>query len=174
MKSGCDAATPRLTMVLGFVAGLCPSRIAPRTLPNRYYTSVPQWLLSAARISALVAANVLVSVAAIAAPCTGKGVELQVLGSGGPELEDKRASSSYLLWQDGRARILVDSGGGSASVSRVRMSRSSTQFCLLTCMSITAGTLPRSLGRPISSSATVSYRSTGRLGTPIFRRRAIL
>jgi ribonuclease BN (tRNA processing enzyme) len=41
-------------------------------------------------------------------------VELQVLGSGGPELEDKRASSSYLLWQDGRARILVDSGGGSA------------------------------------------------------------
>jgi ribonuclease BN (tRNA processing enzyme) len=41
-------------------------------------------------------------------------VELQVLGSGGPELEDQRASSSYLLWQDGRPRILVDSGGGSA------------------------------------------------------------
>jgi ribonuclease BN (tRNA processing enzyme) len=41
-------------------------------------------------------------------------VELQVLGSGGPELEDKRASSSYLVWHDGRPRILVDSGGGSA------------------------------------------------------------
>jgi ribonuclease BN (tRNA processing enzyme) len=41
-------------------------------------------------------------------------VQLQVLGSGGPELEDKRASSSYLIWQDGRPRILIDSGGGSA------------------------------------------------------------
>ena len=41
-------------------------------------------------------------------------MELQVLGSGGPELEDQRASSSYLIWQDGRPRILVDSGGGSA------------------------------------------------------------
>jgi ribonuclease BN (tRNA processing enzyme) len=28
-------------------------------------------------------------------------------------LQDKRASSSYLLWQDGRARALVDAGGGS-------------------------------------------------------------
>jgi len=51
---------------------------------------------------------------AFAATCTHKGVELQVLGSGGPELEDQRASSSYLVWQDGRPRILVDSGGGSA------------------------------------------------------------
>jgi ribonuclease BN (tRNA processing enzyme) len=51
---------------------------------------------------------------AAAASCTHKGVELQVLGSGGPELEDKRASTSYLVWQDGRPRIVVDSGGGSA------------------------------------------------------------
>jgi ribonuclease BN (tRNA processing enzyme) len=51
---------------------------------------------------------------ASAASCTRKGVELQVLGSGGPELEDKRASTSYLVWQDGRPRIVVDSGGGSA------------------------------------------------------------
>jgi ribonuclease BN (tRNA processing enzyme) len=41
-------------------------------------------------------------------------VQVQVLGSGGPELEDKRASSSYLVWQEGRPRILIDSGGGSA------------------------------------------------------------
>src|ERR1700756_4622487 len=53
-------------------------------------------------------------VAAAAATCSGHGVQLQVLGSGGPELEDKRASSSYLIWQDGRPRILIDSGGGSA------------------------------------------------------------
>ena len=46
--------------------------------------------------------------------CPSKGVCLQVLGSGGPELQDKRASSSYLIWQDGKARILIDAGGGSA------------------------------------------------------------
>ena len=49
-----------------------------------------------------------------AASCTHTGVEVQVLGSGGPELADKRASSSYLVLQDGRPRVLVDSGGGSA------------------------------------------------------------
>jgi ribonuclease BN (tRNA processing enzyme) len=46
--------------------------------------------------------------------CGSQGVAVQVLGSGGPELQDKRASSSYLVWQDGRARVLVDAGGGSA------------------------------------------------------------
>ena len=46
--------------------------------------------------------------------CGGEGIVVQVLGSGGPELQDKRASSSYLVWQDGQARVLVDAGGGSA------------------------------------------------------------
>jgi len=49
-----------------------------------------------------------------AQPCDREGVAVQVLGSGGPELEDKRASSSYLVWQDGQARVLVDAGSGSA------------------------------------------------------------
>jgi ribonuclease BN (tRNA processing enzyme) len=49
-----------------------------------------------------------------AAPACGQdGVWLQVLGSGGPELDDGRASSGYLIWQDGKARILVDLGSGS-------------------------------------------------------------
>ena len=51
---------------------------------------------------------------AAAQTCGSKGIVLQVLGSGGPELQDKRASSSYLIWQDGQARVLVDAGGGSA------------------------------------------------------------
>jgi ribonuclease BN (tRNA processing enzyme) len=46
--------------------------------------------------------------------CGSQGVVVQVLGSGGPELQDKRASSSYLVWEDGRARTLIDAGGGSA------------------------------------------------------------
>lgn len=39
-------------------------------------------------------------------------VVLQVLGSGGPIADDGRASSSYLVWHEGRARVLVDVGGG--------------------------------------------------------------
>lgn len=51
---------------------------------------------------------------AAAQTCGEHGVAAQVLGSGGPELQDKRASSSYLVWEDGQARVLVDAGGGSA------------------------------------------------------------
>lgn len=46
--------------------------------------------------------------------CGDDGVWLQVLGSGGPELDDGRASSGYLIWQNGKARILIDMGGGSS------------------------------------------------------------
>jgi ribonuclease BN (tRNA processing enzyme) len=65
-------------------------------------------------VAALIAAIALTPFTASAASCTRKGVEVQVLGSGGPELEDRRASTSYLVLQDGRPRLLVDSGGGSA------------------------------------------------------------
>lgn len=46
--------------------------------------------------------------------CPVEGHWLQVLGSGGPEVQDKRASTSYLVWIDGKARVLIDAGGGSA------------------------------------------------------------
>ena len=46
--------------------------------------------------------------------CGLQGVAVQVLGSGGPELQDKRASSSYLVWVDGQAKAVIDAGGGSA------------------------------------------------------------
>lgn len=49
----------------------------------------------------------------VKAACGKEGVWLQVLGAGGPELDDGRASSGYLVWRDGKARILVDMGGGS-------------------------------------------------------------
>jgi ribonuclease BN (tRNA processing enzyme) len=51
---------------------------------------------------------------AAAQSCGSQGVAVQVLGSGGPELQDKRASSSYLVWEDGQAKALIDAGGGSA------------------------------------------------------------
>jgi ribonuclease BN (tRNA processing enzyme) len=46
--------------------------------------------------------------------CEQNQVKLQVLGSGGPELSDGRVSSSHLIWVNGKARVLVDAGGGSA------------------------------------------------------------
>lgn len=41
-------------------------------------------------------------------------VNLQVLGAGGPEINDGLASSSFLLWIDGKAKVMVDAGGGSS------------------------------------------------------------
>lgn len=79
-------------------------------LPQRLFKSVmrlvyPTMLgLSAFLIVPLAQANT----------CGDHGLALQVLGSGGPEMQDKRASSSYLIWQDGKARVLIDAGGGSA------------------------------------------------------------
>ncbi len=54
------------------------------------------------------------SPSAAAQSCGSQGIAVQVLGSGGPELQDKRASSSYLLWEDGQAKAVIDAGGGSA------------------------------------------------------------
>lgn len=45
---------------------------------------------------------------------TARDVTLQVLGSGGPITDDDRAGTSYLLWVDGRSRVLVDLGGGAS------------------------------------------------------------
>ena len=39
-------------------------------------------------------------------------VEFEILGSGGPEI-DGRASTSYILWIDNEAKLLVDMGSGS-------------------------------------------------------------
>lgn len=46
--------------------------------------------------------------------CQAQQISLQVLGSGGPELPDGRASSSYLISQSGQAAILLDAGSGSS------------------------------------------------------------
>ena len=39
-------------------------------------------------------------------------VSLQILGSGGPIADDGRASTGYLVWIDGAARIMIDAGAG--------------------------------------------------------------
>ncbi|TKI68475.1 MBL fold metallo-hydrolase [Sulfurimonas crateris] len=42
----------------------------------------------------------------------GKNIRFEILGSGGPEI-DGRASTSYLLWIDDKAKLLIDLGSGS-------------------------------------------------------------
>ncbi len=44
--------------------------------------------------------------------CEGTPLAIQVLGSGGPIASDGRASTGYIVWIDGRSRIMVDVGGG--------------------------------------------------------------
>lgn len=46
------------------------------------------------------------------ARCGERGVAVQVLGSGGPDTRDGRASAGSIVWIGGRARVLVDVGGG--------------------------------------------------------------
>jgi len=41
-------------------------------------------------------------------------VSVQVLGSGGPELDDGRTSTGYVVWVNEKARIIVDAGSGSS------------------------------------------------------------
>jgi ribonuclease BN (tRNA processing enzyme) len=43
--------------------------------------------------------------------CSSDGTVLQILGSGGP-FGSNRASSGYLVWIEGRSRVMVDAGGG--------------------------------------------------------------
>ncbi len=61
---------------------------------------------------------------AIAAECQSQRVKLQMLGVRGPEFLDDQASTSYLIWLDDKARVLIDTGPGSMQ----NFKRSSADF----------------------------------------------
>jgi len=65
----------------------------------------------AGRLFALLATLILIPAPAAQAACEAAPVVLQVLGSGGP-FGNGRASSGYLIWIDGVARVIIDAGGG--------------------------------------------------------------
>lgn len=46
--------------------------------------------------------------------CGIEGNWIQILGSGGAELNDRRAGVSYIVWMEGKAKLLVDAGPGTA------------------------------------------------------------
>ena len=79
----------------------------PRSPLLRHLLSVLAWIATAALLAWLPLLGL------AAERCPAHGLAVQVLGSGGPEIDDGRASASYLLWRDGKARVLIDMGGGS-------------------------------------------------------------
>lgn len=60
-------------------------------------------------------------------------ISVQVLGSGGPDSDDARASAGYLVWIDGQARLLVDAGGGVF----LRFGEAKARFDMLDAIAIT-------------------------------------
>jgi ribonuclease BN (tRNA processing enzyme) len=66
---------------------------------------MPRWLIC---LFALLA----IPQVAAAQSCSGTPLAVQILGSGGPQIKPDRASASYLLWIDDKARVLIDMGGG--------------------------------------------------------------
>lgn len=70
-------------------------------------------LLIAALVPLIAACAATATSAASAVSCPpATGIALQVLGSGGPIADDARASSGYLVWVDGIAKVMIDAGGG--------------------------------------------------------------
>lgn len=96
-----------------------------------------------------------------AAGCRAPGVWLQVLGSGGPELASGRASSGYLLWHDGVARVLVDVGGGVA----LRFNQAGARFEELDLIALTHLHVDHSLD--LAALLKASYFGTRKRDLPI-------
>jgi ribonuclease BN (tRNA processing enzyme) len=65
--------------------------------------------------------------------CGDSGVWVQIVGAGGPEIDDGQASSSYIVWSDNKARVIVDTGAGSS----VGFDRSGADFADLEVIAFT-------------------------------------
>ncbi len=65
-------------------------------------------------LGALLALLATTSAAANVPYCGDEGVWLQILGSGGADITDQRSAASYLVWHGENARLMVDTGSGSA------------------------------------------------------------
>jgi ribonuclease BN (tRNA processing enzyme) len=102
-----------------------------------------------------------------AAASAGNG-ELLVLGSGGPGAEG-RASSSYILFVDGKARILVDAGPGSfARLGEAHVDLEQLDVVLLTHLHVDhAAELPGIVkARAVASSHPIHFDIFGPDGHP--------
>ena len=74
--------------------------------------AIKNWVCTT--IAIFTATSSLAAQAFDAPPCGDKGVWIQILGAGGPELDDSRAAASYVVWLDDHARLLVDTAPGAS------------------------------------------------------------
>jgi len=98
---------------------------------------------------------------------TSPPLEVLVLGSGGPGAAG-RAASSYLIFLDGNARILVDAGPGSfARLGEAKASLADTDIVLLTHLHIDhAGEIPGLFkARAVSGSGPIVFNVWGPTGS---------
>jgi ribonuclease BN (tRNA processing enzyme) len=92
----------------------------------------------------LVIISVPVSNNAFAGGCPTDGVQLQVLGSGGPQNRQERAGTAYLVWIDGKSRLLVNAGDGSS----LRFHESGARFDQLDVIALSRLHADHSAGLP--------------------------
>ncbi|MBQ3301386.1 MAG: MBL fold metallo-hydrolase [Eggerthellaceae bacterium] len=85
------------------------------------------------RLGKLAATLAVLAASSATNACGTDGVAVQILGSGGPSVVDQRASASNIVWVDGRARVLVDAGGGAF----LRFAESSAKIEDLSLIAIT-------------------------------------
>ena len=92
-----------------------------RTHPAITPSPVRGFALSGMRSVRLIAALLVLcghwapgALATEAPPCGDEGVWIQILGAGGPQLDDTMAASSYVVWLDDHARLLVDTAPGAS------------------------------------------------------------
>jgi ribonuclease BN (tRNA processing enzyme) len=105
--------------------------------------------------------------AVVFAQTSTPSLDLLVLGSGGPGAAG-RAASSYLVFIDGRAEILVDAGPGSfARLGEAQASLANTDTVLLTHLHIDhAGELPGLFkARAVSASGPIEFNVWGPEGS---------
>jgi ribonuclease BN (tRNA processing enzyme) len=120
------------------------------------------------RLPALLLLLFLCPSAIVFAQASTPGLDLLVLGSGGPGAAG-RAASSYLLLIDGVPRILVDAGPGSfARLGEAQVSLANTDTVLLTHLHIDhAGELPGLFkARAVSATGPIVFNVWGPTGSP--------
>jgi ribonuclease BN (tRNA processing enzyme) len=105
---------------------------------------------------------------ALSAQSSAPPLEVLVLGSGGPGAAG-RAASSYLIFIDGDARILLDAGPGSfARLGEAKASLAATDIVLLTHLHIDhAGEIPGLFkARAVAASGPIVFNVWGPTGSP--------
>jgi ribonuclease BN (tRNA processing enzyme) len=91
--------------------------------------------------------------------CAAGPATVQILGSGGPALNRERASTSYLLWVDGHARMLIDMGGG----TYLRFAQSGAKLSDLALVGIShlhpdhVSDLPAPVAKPSATRGTAAH-----------------